>query len=65
MKFEVNQKDHAQYVTVKNELWDCEREKSILIKQYEELVHRIEGTRDVIQKNTEDSGKERKVLQLQ
>ena len=62
MKFEVNQKDHAQYVTVKNDLWDVEREKSILIMQYEELVSRIEGTRDVIQKNTEDSGKERKVL---
>lgn len=62
MKFEVNEKDHAQYVTVKNDLWDVEREKSILIKEYEELVSRIEGTRDVIQKNTEDSGKERKVL---
>jgi hypothetical protein len=48
MKFEVNEKDHAQYVTVKNDLWDVEREKSILIKEYEELVSRIEGTRDVI-----------------
>jgi hypothetical protein len=65
MKFEVNEKDHSKYVGFKNELRDTERQKTILIKEYEELVERIEGTRDLIQKTTEDSGKERKVLDLQ
>ena len=38
MKFEVNQKDHSKFVSFKNELRDTERQKAILIKQYEQVV---------------------------
>lgn len=58
MKFEVNQKDHSRYVTVKNEIADSERQLKTLDKYHTQLVKMIEGTRDIIQKKTEDSGKE-------
>ena len=64
MKFEVNQKDHSRYVQVKNEIVDTERKRKELEKYHNQLVKMIEGTRDMIQKNTEDSGKEQKVLDI-
>ena len=64
MKFEVNQKDHSRYVEVKNEIVDTERKRKELEKYHGQLVKMIEGTRDLIQKNTEDSGKEQKVLDV-
>lgn len=64
MKFEVNQKDHSKYVTLNNEIKDTERQLKVLDDYYNRLVKMIEGTRDLIQKNTEDSGKEQKVLDI-
>jgi hypothetical protein len=49
---------------VKNEIVDTERKRKELDKYHGQLVKMIEGTRDLIQKNTEDSGKEQKVLDV-
>ena len=48
MKFDVNQKDHSRYVTIKNEIADTERKRKELDKYYGNLVKMIEGTRDLI-----------------
>ena len=64
MKFEVNQKDHSRFVSLNNEITDTERQKKDLSKYYQQLVKMIEGTRDIIQKNSEDSGKEKKILDV-
>ena len=64
MKFEVNAKDHARYTSLQNQLRDIERIKAQLMLRYESVEDTIETTRALIRKNTEDSGKEVKVVQL-